>query len=114
MDLVLLFELFFILESLGQSNQIDIYLTSIVIRQKSTNQIAQYMGQSWHGFLHAVYISRSKDGRREHSQALRVIFGEYSHIVENGILTNAKITGRLQIFVLWGWLVCLYINNNNL
>ena len=39
-------------------------------------------------FSHAVYISRSKeDGRRELSEGLRVIFGEYSDIVENNIHT---------------------------
>ena len=42
MDLILLFELFSIKKH-KQSNQIDIYLTSILIGQKSTNQIAQYM-----------------------------------------------------------------------
>lgn len=38
------------MENVEQSNQVDIYLTSIVIGQKSTNQIAQYMVESWHGF----------------------------------------------------------------
>ena len=45
LDLVRLFELIS-MESVKQSNQIDIYLTSIVIGQKSTNQIAQYMSES--------------------------------------------------------------------
>jgi len=41
-DLLLLFEL----SSIGkhkQSNQIDVYLTSLLIGQKPTNQIAQYL-----------------------------------------------------------------------
>ena len=33
-------------------------------------------------FSHAVYITRSKDGRQEHSEGLQVILGEYSDIVE--------------------------------
>ena len=37
-------------ENVKQSNQIDIYLTSIAIGQKSTNQIAQYMVVIWRGF----------------------------------------------------------------
>ena len=37
-------------ENVKQSNQIDVYLTSIVIAQKLTNQIAQYLVESWHGF----------------------------------------------------------------
>ena len=48
-NLVLLFELFLI-RNVKQSNQIDVYLTSIVIGQKSTNQIAQYLVESWRGF----------------------------------------------------------------
>ena len=52
-DVELLFELF----SIGKrKTQIDRYLTSIVIGQKSTNQIAQYMEESWRGFR-APFIS---------------------------------------------------------
>ena len=54
-DLELLFELFS-----KQKNQIDIYLTSIIIGQKSTNQIAQYMVESWRSFFSLLYR------RREH------------------------------------------------
>ena len=54
-DLELLFELFS-----KQKNQIDIYLTSIIIGQKSTNQIAQYMVESWRSFFSLLYQ------RREH------------------------------------------------
>ena len=48
-DLLLLFEL----SSIGkhkQSNQIDVYLTSLLIGQKPTNQIAQYLMENWHDF----------------------------------------------------------------
>ena len=38
------------LENGLHSNQTDIYLTNIVIGQKSTNQIAQYMVESWCSF----------------------------------------------------------------
>ena len=41
-------------------------------------------GRKLERFSHAVYISRSEDGRRELSEGLRVIFGEYSF--------NAKIS----------------------
>ena len=54
-DVELLFELFSI-GKVKHSNQIDRYLTSIVIGQKSTNQIAQYMEESWRGFR-APFIS---------------------------------------------------------
>jgi len=47
-NLLLLFELL----STGKrkTEQFDIYLTSILIGQKSTNQIVQYMVQNWRGF----------------------------------------------------------------
>ena len=58
MDLVLLFELFKIgKRKTEQCNQIDISLTSIVIGQKSTNQIAQYLVESRHGFLTLLLMS---------------------------------------------------------
>ena len=69
---------------------------SIVVGQKATNQIAQHMVECWRGF----HISQSKDGRREHSEGLRVIFGVYSDIVENDIHTMQRFLRRLQIFVL--------------
>lgn len=53
-DLLLLFEL----SSIGkhkQSNQIDVYLTSLLIGQKPTNQIAQYLNGKLAWFLHVVY-----------------------------------------------------------
>ena len=53
-------------------------------------------------FSHAVYISRSEDGRLKLSEGFRVIFGEYSDIVENDIHTMQRFLGRLQIFVLRG------------
>ena len=58
MDLVLLFELFKIgKRKTEQCNQIDISLTSIVIGQKSTNQIAQYRVESRQGFLTLLLLS---------------------------------------------------------
>ena len=57
------------------TRKIDIYLTSTVVGQKATNRSAQHMLER---FLHTVYISRSEDGRWEHSKGLRVIFEEYS------------------------------------
>ena len=53
-DLVLLFEQFSI-RNVQQSNQIDIYLTSIVIGQKSTNQTAQYVVESCCSFRTLLY-----------------------------------------------------------
>ena len=53
-DLVLLFEQFSI-RNVQQSNQIDIYLTSIVIGQKSTNQTVQYVIESCCGFRTLLY-----------------------------------------------------------
>ena len=53
-DLVLLFEQFSI-RNVQQSNQIDIYLTSIVTGQKSTNQTAQYVVESCCGFRTLLY-----------------------------------------------------------
>ena len=48
-------------------------------------------GRKFARFSHAVYISRSEDGRRELSEGLRVIFGEYSDIVENDIHTRQRV-----------------------
>ena len=79
-DLVLLFELF----STGKRKTEQSNLTSIVIGQKSTNQIAQYMVESWCGFAHCYR-------HREHLEGLCIIFGEYSDIVENDILTMLRI-----------------------
>ena len=64
-------------------------LTSIVIGQKSTNQIAQYMVESWCGFAHCYR-------RQEHLEGLSIIFGEYSDSY------NVKNSRCLQIFILWG------------
>ena len=65
--LVLLFEMFLI-GNVKQTNQINIYnLTSIVIGQKSTNQIGQYMVESWHGFACCYQ-------HRKHSEGLWMIF----------------------------------------
>ena len=61
-------------------------VTSIVIGQKSTNQIAQYM-----------------ERRREHSEGLRVIFREYSDIVENDILTMQRFLDVSRFLYSGGW-----------
>ena len=41
-------------------------------------------------FSRAVYVSRSEDSRRELSEGLVVMFGEYSDIVENDIHTMQR------------------------
>ena len=41
-------------------------------------------------FSRTVYISRSDDGGREYLEGLRVIFGEFSDIVENDMLTMQR------------------------
>ena len=95
-DLVLLFELFSIVK---QSNQIDKYFTSIVIGQKSTNQIAQYMVESWRGFRTLSSTSGT--------------FSEYSDIVENDILTRQIFldVSRFLYSVGWQvWKVVLLVN----
>ena len=56
--LVLLFELL----PMGEyktENQVNIYLMSIVIGQKSTNQIGQYTAESWRGFLTPLSTSKT-------------------------------------------------------
>ena len=83
------------------NNQIDIYLTSIVIGQKSTNQISQYM--VWHG-LAFVRCYR----HWEHLEGLRVICGEYSDIVKNDILTmQLRFLDVSRFFYSAGWQVCI-------
>ena len=72
----------------------------IVIGQKSTNQIGRYMVESWHGFA-------SSYRRREHSEGLRVIFGEYSDIVENEFLTMQRILDLSRFLYSRGWQVCI-------
>ena len=81
------------LENIKQSNQIDIYLTSIVIGQKSTNQIAQYVVDSWRSFCTLLLTSGTSE--RPVDDFWRVCRKWHSY--------NAKISDRrLQIFVLWG------------
>lgn len=58
----------------------------VVIGQKSTNQIEQYMVESWRGFC----VLFSSLLRWEHSDGLQVIFGDYSDIVENDIHTMQR------------------------
>ena len=81
------------LEDVKQSNQIDIYLTSIVIGQKSTNQIVQYMVDSWRSFCTLLLTLWTSE--RPLGDFWRVCRKWHSH--------DAKISDRhLQIFVLWG------------
>ena len=86
-DLVLLFELFSIVK---QRNQIDKYFTSIVIGQKSTNQIAQYMVESWRGFRTLLSTLGT--------------FGEYSDIVDNDIFTRQRFLDARFLYSV-GWQV---------
>ena len=92
LDLVRLFELIS-MESVKQSNQIDIYLTSIVIGQKSTNQIVQCMVESWRGFR--TLLSTSGTFGRPSGDFRRV----FRHC-PNWNSYNTKISRHLQIFVL--------------
>ena len=78
-----------------KSSQIDKYLTSIIISQKSTNQIAQQMVESWCGFC--TLLSTSGTFRRPLGDFWRV----FRHCRKQHSY-NAKISRRLQIFVLWG------------
>ena len=56
-------------------------------------------------FSQAVYISRSEEDRRKHSEGLRVIFGEYSDIGENGILTMQRFLDVSRFLYSGGWQV---------
>ena len=98
-DLVLLFELLSI-RKYKTENQINIYLMSIVIGQKSTNQIAQYMAESWRGFL----TPSSTSGTFKRSSG--VILGEYSDIVDNDILTMQKFLDVSRFLYSGGGQVC--------
>ena len=89
-DLELFFELFS-----KQRNQIDIYLTSIIIGQKSTDQIAQYIVESWRGFCSLLSSSGTFRGPLGDFQR---VFG-HCRIWHS---YNTKISRRLQIFVLRG------------
>ena len=95
---MLLFELLLI-GKYKTENQINIYLMSIVIGQKSTNQIAQYMAESG-----AVFSHRHR--RQQHSKGLRVIFGEYSDIVDNDILTMQRFLDVSRFLYSGGGQVC--------
>ena len=79
-DLVLLFELISI-GNVKQSNQIDAYLTSIVVLFRN-QPIKLYNAWSKVGAVFARCYRRA-----ENSEGLRVIFGEYSDIVQTDILT---------------------------
>ena len=56
-------------------------------------------------FPRAVYVSRGEDDRRGHSEGLRVIFGEYSDIVENDILTMQRYLDVARFLHSGGWQV---------
>ena len=79
-------------ENVRQSNQIEIYLTNIVIGQKSTNQIAQYMVKSWHSFR-TLLLTSGTSGRP---------LGDFQRVCRKWHSYNAKISRRIQIFVLQG------------
>ena len=77
MDLVLLFELY----------------RSIIIGQRSTNQIAQYMVEVWRGF-HLLFLML---------RTFRRPLGDFRRVFKHcrkWHSYNAKISRRLQIFVL--------------
>ena len=78
------------MENVRQSKQIDIYLTSIVIGQKSTNQSAQYMVESLYGFCTLLLTSGT--------------FGEYSDL-ENDILTTQRFLDVSRFLYSEGWQV---------
>ena len=78
------------MENVRQSKQIDIYLTSIVIGQKSTNQIAQYMVESLYGFCTLLLTSGT--------------FGEYSDL-ESDILTTQRFLDVSRFLYSGGWQV---------
>ena len=78
------------MENVRQSQQIDIYLTSIVIGQKSTNQIAQYMVESLYGFCTLLLTSGT--------------FGEYSDL-ENDILATQRFLDVSRFLYSEGWQV---------
>ena len=78
------------MENVRQSKQIDIYLTSIVIGQKSTNQIAQYIVESLYGFCTLLLTSGT--------------FGEYSDL-ENDILTTQRFLDVSRFLYSGGWQV---------
>ena len=75
----------------------------VVIGQKSTNQIEQYMVESWRGFC----VLFSSLLRWEHSDGLQVIFGDYSDIVENDIHTMQRFQDVSRFLYRGGWQVCV-------
>ena len=82
---------------LDWNNQMVYILISIVIGQKSTNQIAQYMVESWRGFR--TLLSTSETFGRPSGDFRRV----FKHC-RKWHSYNAKISGRLQIFTgVGGW-----------
>ena len=53
-----------------------------------------------------IAIAVLTEKRREHSEGLRVIFGEYSDIVENDILTMKRFLDVSRFLYSGGWQVC--------
>jgi len=101
----------------------------IVIGQKSTNPIAQYMEESWRGFC-TLFTLKAKiasmdfgsllkeflgvlpsrfEGVKKHSKGLRVIFREYSGIIENDILTMQRFLDVSRFLYPGGWQVCYMV-----
>ena len=61
------------------------------------------MVESWHGFC-VLFLSLL---RREHSDGLQVIFGDYSDIVENDIHTVQRFQDVSRFLYPGGWQVCV-------
>ena len=59
-------------------------------------------GRKWARFSDAVYISRSEDRWREHSEAPRVIFWR---VFRHGILTWQRVLDVSRFLYSWGWQV---------
>ena len=62
------------------------------------------MGAKWARLWEAIAVLTEK--RREHLEGLRVIFGEYSDIFENDILTMQRFLDVSRFLYSGGWQVC--------
>ena len=70
--------------------KIDMCLTSIVVDQKPTNQIAQHMVENWRGFRTLFTSFEAKMVVGNIRTVFGLIFGEYSDIAENDIHTMLR------------------------
>ena len=103
-DLVLLFELFSIGKRITEQSNRHIfneYRNWSGINQSYCTTHDRKLAQ----FSQTVYISRSEDSRRKHSEGLRVIFAEHSDVVENGILTMQRFLDIFRFLYSGGWQV---------